>query len=86
MAQFSKLLGGRIVETAGQAKNAVAGVAGVEQLRKMTDDAPASVARRADDKDCRTHGEYVARKQTVNTRGAAMSAAGSGSESRKRLE
>ncbi|KFY93955.1 hypothetical protein V500_03466 [Pseudogymnoascus sp. VKM F-4518 (FW-2643)] len=59
--------------SAGQAKNAVAGVAGVEQLRDITDDAPTSVGRRVDD---RSHCEYVVRKQTVKLRG-------SGTESRK---
>jgi hypothetical protein len=42
-----------------------AGVSGVEQLREMKYAALTSVARRADNRDCRSHSEYVVRKQMV---------------------
>lgn len=71
MGQFGKFLGGRIVEGASQAKNAIAGVAELEQLREMTDDALASVAGRADDEDCRSHSEFLdaMREQALKVKG-----------------
>lgn len=71
MRQLGKHLGGRIVEGVSQAKHAVAGVAELEQLREMTDDALASVASRADDEDCRSHSEFLdaMREQVLKVKG-----------------
>jgi hypothetical protein len=82
MGQLGKLLGDRILERAGQAKNTVAGVVELEQLRELTGNVLARVAGRAYDEDRRSHLGFAdsGREQELNVRMAITKMIPAGSE------